>query len=335
MSIKQALIPNEFIRWHFISLSDNPTLAEKLMGQLSIAPSVLSESGRTLTADQYASLINRTIAYADDESFGCLNRPIRRGSFQMMAYACVNCSTLEQVIQRCFEFYGLMNDQIQWQLVKSGDKAELRFNFTELHKPQSAYFLAFITTVIWRWLNWMLDKHIELDAAEFIFPAAEFSLDKVFLTPVSYKQKMTRLIINADYLQLQVKQTSNSLDEFLEHIPGCLMSHYQEDLSLKRRLKEYLDAQEDIHGVTLSAAAEHFCCSEKSLIRGLNAEGTRFKLVADNIKKQRAEYMLVKTHLTNQQIAAQLGYSDPSVFYRCIKKWFGKTPNELRIKRGR
>ena len=77
-------------------------------------------------------------------------------------------------------------------------------------------------------------------------------------------------------------------------------------------------------------AAEHFFCSEQSLIRGLKQEGTRFKDIREKVRKQKASYYLVKTELTNQQISAQLGFSEVSVFYRNFKKWFGVTPSQYR-----
>jgi len=50
----------------------------------------------------------------------------------------------------------------------------------------------------------------------------------------------------------------------------------------------------------------------------------------DAIQKQRALELINKTQLSNQQIATELGFTDPSVFYRKFKKWLDKTPNEYR-----
>ena len=95
-------------------------------------------------------------------------------------------------------------------------------------------------------------------------------------------------------------------------------------------MQEYLQTQAHINQVTLVQAAQHFCCSEQSLIRALRAEGASFKALRAKIQKIRAHQLLIKSNLSNQEISQKLGFSEPSVFYRNIKKWFGKTPNQYR-----
>ena len=55
------------------------------------------------------------------------------------------------------------------------------------------------------------------------------------------------------------------------------MSHYQSSMSLTKKVQEYLEKTEYIGETNLQQAAEHFFCSEQSLIRGLKQEGARFK----------------------------------------------------------
>jgi AraC-like DNA-binding protein len=47
-----------------------------------------------------------------------------------------------------------------------------------------------------------------------------------------------------------------------------------------------------------------------------------------------AKDYLTNTQLTVQEIAYQLGYSQPNNFYRAFKGYFEKTPEALRLDRG-
>lgn len=326
------LIPNAFIRWHFATLSQQPQLVELLRKKTKIPDHVFSHEGHELTADQYAYLLKLTIIHGDDESFGSLVRPIRQGSFHLMAQACISCDNLQQVIERCIKFYSLMNEQVNWQLIITEQQCQLHFDLHQQPNVDYSYFSAFNCSVIWRWLSWMIDKPIPLEQVSFNFSSSVSSneIKQIFNQNVTYDAPHNTLIFDQSFLKVPVKQTSHSLRLFLNKVPECLLSHYQEEMSFTKQLQDYLLAQENINEVTLVKAAQYFCCSEQSLIRALRAEGTRFSALREQIQKRRAHHLLIKSSLSNQQISQQLGFSEPSVFYRSIKKWFGKTPSQYR-----
>ncbi|WP_448212694.1 AraC family transcriptional regulator ligand-binding domain-containing protein [Colwellia sp. MEBiC06753] len=331
-AMNKRLVSNDFIRWHCETLQSHSEHFKSIVKQSNIPTGVLTGKNAQLSSDQFARLINKSIVIGNDESFGCLKRPLPAGCFQMMAYASISCRNLEEAINQCLKFYSIFNGQISWQLLTDDDVACINFRFKSIDHNACSYFICFTAIIIWRWLNWMVDKSLSLDGIEFQFsaPGCKCALERMFNRPIDFKKEHNALYFNKELLSLPIKQTRSTLDSFLIQVPECLMSHYQEDLSLVKRLRGYLQEKQAINRVTLSDVADHFHCSEQSLIRGLKAEGERFKVVIDSIQKQRAMEMLVKSNYTNQQIADQLGYSDTSVFYRCVKKWFKKTPSQIR-----
>jgi len=70
-----------------------------------------------------------------------------------------------------------------------------------------------------------------------------------------------------------------------------------------------------------------------TLKRRLSAEGTTYKKVETDIRKKKAVNLLQTTTRPVEQIAAELGYSDLSNFYRAFKKWTGKNPGDFRKKK--
>lgn len=327
------LIPNAFIRWHFASLQNGNVDIDQICLQHNSPLSNFQSDERLLSADQYAAILRTTIRQIDDESFASLTRPIRQGSFKMMTQACISCTNLGEVIKRYMEFYRLLNDELDWHLKIEGPKTSLCFNLLHRHKVHSSYFVAFMTCVTWRWLSWMIDKPIKLQEVQFSFPPPPGTEDinVIFKQAVHYSGSDNLLSFSTEYLNMPVKQSPGSLQTFLINVPQCLLSHYQEKHSLHKQVREYIQGLDDWGDMTLARAAEHFYCSEQSLIRGLRFEGSRFKDIREKIRKQRASYLLLKTDLSNQQIAAQLGFTEASVFYRKFKKWFGVTPSQYRL----
>ncbi len=70
--------------------------------------------------------------------------------------------------------------------------------------------------------------------------------------------------------------------------------------------------------------------SARSLMRHLHSEDTSFQALLDADRMQRAQWLLRQAHLSVEDVAAQLGYTDTSNFSRTVRRWFGVTPRALR-----
>ncbi|GAB96875.1 putative AraC family transcriptional regulator [Kineosphaera limosa NBRC 100340] len=68
----------------------------------------------------------------------------------------------------------------------------------------------------------------------------------------------------------------------------------------------------------------------RTLQRRLAAEGTTFAQVLDEVRRDRAYYLIVSTDLPFRQISAQVGLSDPAALTRACRRWFAAPPRALR-----
>ncbi|MES2817598.1 MAG: AraC family transcriptional regulator [Pseudomonadota bacterium] len=68
--------------------------------------------------------------------------------------------------------------------------------------------------------------------------------------------------------------------------------------------------------------------SSRTLRRRLNDEGTRFRLLQDEVRQTLAEELLATGGLTLEEIAERLGYSEVSNFLHAFKRWKGLTPGQ-------
>lgn len=68
----------------------------------------------------------------------------------------------------------------------------------------------------------------------------------------------------------------------------------------------------------------------RSLGRRLQATGTSFQALLDEMRAQLARQLLEDTRLPVGRIAASVGYRDPTVFARAFRRWTGRTPRSYR-----
>ncbi|EJZ16507.1 AraC family transcriptional regulator, partial [Rhizobium sp. Pop5] len=62
----------------------------------------------------------------------------------------------------------------------------------------------------------------------------------------------------------------------------------------------------------------------------LHDEGQSYAAIKDDIRRDLAVELLLGTPKTIGEIAVQLGYSEPSAFFRAFRKWMGKSPENFR-----
>jgi len=79
---------------------------------------------------------------------------------------------------------------------------------------------------------------------------------------------------------------------------------------------------------TLNEVADKLHISSRTLIRRLEAEGTKFQIVRDELAKKQVANYLTDTNMTIESVGYLMGFSDVSSFRRSFKRWFGETPSQ-------
>ena len=80
----------------------------------------------------------------------------------------------------------------------------------------------------------------------------------------------------------------------------------------------------------IAALARELAMSARTLQRRLATEGVSYHALLDEARKAAASQYLSESTLAIGEIAYLVGYSEPAPFHRAFKRWFGKTPSEVR-----
>ncbi len=81
---------------------------------------------------------------------------------------------------------------------------------------------------------------------------------------------------------------------------------------------------------SLKRVAERLAMSTRSLQRYLQAQGSHFNALLQQVRQEMAEELLRDTRLSLADIAQMLGYSAQSSFSHAYKTWTGRSPTEVR-----
>jgi len=142
----------------------------------------------------------------------------------------------------------------------------------------------------------------------------------------------------------------DAADNALMFLADWLSHHLpSDDPMLRALLLKQVDALEAQHGGDLPAQvrsvlrtalltghakgeqiAALFSMHPRTLARHLEARGTRFQVLVDEVRFEVACQMLDGSAMDIAQIAATLRYADPSAFTRAFRRWSGTTPAQWR-----
>lgn len=125
-------------------------------------------------------------------------------------------------------------------------------------------------------------------------------------------------------------------------LPGSALALHQAEeqcrrLLAERRARSGLAARVCHHlalrggrPLDMEAMAAELCLSARTLRRRLQEEGATYLALCDEVRRTFAEELLALPHLSIEQVAERLGYSEAAGFIHAFRRWTGMTPRAFR-----
>lgn len=130
-------------------------------------------------------------------------------------------------------------------------------------------------------------------------------------------------------------------ESFDDEIPGSDKHFYQLNKAYADELLLRIKAGNDLvasiksliieHGylqASVDVISEQLGINKRALQRQLTEEQTSFRILKEEVIKERSLLLIIQAESTIEKIATDLGYSEVSAFHRAFKGWFGVTPKD-------
>ncbi|MEP4146412.1 MAG: AraC family transcriptional regulator [Halioglobus sp.] len=297
------------------------------------APGYRSE----VSAMQYSRVYQNVLSLLQDETFGVTGSElVAPGAFRMMCYCVISCENLGQAIQRASEFYRTFFDE-RSQLYANFSQEFARVGYRTIDResrPQVGPADAYGLSVWHRFFGWLCGRPIELKRVDFT-GAPPDNIEKyedLFRCPLYFNQTNDLLYFDSASLAWSVVHTQHSLREFLRTAPYqmLIMENDPAGNNLSAQVKAMIghDFSEGFPSFEMISSALNM--SAPTLRRRLKKEGTTFQQIKDDSRCEAAKLCLNRHDLSINEVAVQMGFTDPSAFHRSFKKWTGQTPGQFR-----
>jgi AraC-like DNA-binding protein len=100
------------------------------------------------------------------------------------------------------------------------------------------------------------------------------------------------------------------------------------DAALLNRVRAELERSLDLGACDITSIAARCGLSERTLRRQLDAAGTTFRKLGDDVRRQRALQLIDEGETKITTIAQATGYTDGTAFARAFRRWTGLAPQK-------
>ncbi|MCW8883823.1 MAG: AraC family transcriptional regulator, partial [Motiliproteus sp.] len=327
----EVTVPTSYVHSLLKSLESQDIDLNELLSAIEVDPSALEQE--EFPAFSYSKLFQKTWLLMRDESFGMPSGGrIPNGTFRMMCLCVIHCKTVAQAIQRCSEFYEICRGaRIKPSLEYRGRYAQVVMS--HLESVSEAEFLEIVDSSpevavrtamsVWHhYVCWLAGRRLELESVSFTFPKPDrvSEYEVLFQCPIKFGQPDNMIRFSSSMLDLPVVQTEETLEGFLKTAPYQLLVMVNDDNSLKSRVESIIGRDFSREMPSAEAVARTVNMSVTTLRRRLQKEGTSFQKIKDECRRQAATNYLSCPELSNNDVAALMGFDETSAFFRSFKK---------------
>lgn len=332
----RATVAAGFVTGMLSGLGSRGVAPGPLLRAAGIPPSILRDRRARVPIGAYVALYNAVVRALDDEGFGLFAAPLRPGTFEFLCRATAGSATLGEALDRAARFLALVLPQLAVRVSRSRgvarlEIAERRRLRREAADPRRVFAFEWLLRLLHGLACWLAGRGIALQSVAFPFPrpdhAADYAL--VYTEHSTFDSPALLAAFDAALLDLPGVRSGADVDAFLEGAPGRISMLYRRDREMVRRVRELL-ANDLATAPAFEAMARALEVSPRTLHRRLAEEGSSFRAIRDELRRQRALAMVETTRKRIADIAAELGYSEPSAFFRAFHAWTGEAPSARR-----
>ncbi len=257
-------------------------------------------------------------------------RTMHVGDIPSLDYAMSTAGTVREAVEIAMQHARLCNDALSIELSVEGGRALVRLeSASAMPRICSDFLMAGLFTAhvsTWPhdlaelecWFTHAQPKNLAayvdtFPGAKLRFNAPSFGFSfstQVLDQPLSSSDPKLHQIVHryADLMLAELPSTQTLAGDIRRMLPGELARSKADAASVARKLH----------------------VSVRTLGRRLEEEGTSFKVLLNDVRRELALNMLVRGEMPIADVARQLDFADVSTFHRAFRRWTGQTPATYR-----
>jgi len=275
--------------------------------------------------------IDRAVTATQDADLGLhAAEAVEHGDFDVVEYAARSGSSAEEALEVVNRYIGLLREGANFHMVRDG--ATCRWNLdmaARFPRAINDWTVAVYVTMARRLTgeHWRpLEVHVMHSEP---FDTSEYR--RVLGVPVKFDMPNNALVFDPLWLQTPIIEADQRLHLLMRRYAGDLLERRPRTDRFVDRVRAAMAESLRAGHTSTGRVARQLHVSERTLRRRLQDEGTNYKSVLEDVRRELAiNYLQYQRDLGIAEIAFMLGFSHTPAFSRAFKRWTGSSPGEYR-----
>lgn len=270
-----------------------------------------------------------------DELCGLTAHPLRPGAFELMCEIGTLSETVGDALDRAFRFYAAATEDMAFAVAEDGEQdAILTVAIPDTgHDP--ARVLPGWWLIFWqRFAQWLSGE--KFPVADVHFPGAAAVPMPEYLEVMGcdcrFGAEIASLRFARSVLARPVVRVPADIPRFLAHRPVDMLTVDDVGdglvMAIRARMRAHLDSRHSLP--KLETIAEGLGMCGQTLRRRLEAEGSSYRAIKADVRREVALLCLHDGSIPISQIAARAGFAEANGLARAIRAWAGVSPTAYR-----
>jgi AraC-like DNA-binding protein len=147
--------------------------------------------------------------------------------------------------------------------------------------------------------------------------------------PVRFNQPIAELIYPRSILSAKPRMAHGLTSKIMQETCDRILGEVKTSTGVSGEVYQII-ASTPGHSPSMESVAKQLATTERTLNRKLNAEGTSFTQILDDVRCNLAKEYLYSTKLSIEDISELVGFSEAANFRHAFRRWTGGTPAQYR-----
>ena len=268
-----------------------------------------------------------------DAGFGLkVGAGVGPASFNVVGLLLQSAATLRQAFALVQQCQSLISDGGRFQTIAGPDACWVVYHPRQGTLAFSPHQIEAVLAAVVVFARWVTGSALRPLAVQFsqarVGPQAGYR--EVFRCPVAFEQAFSGVLLANSVLDAPLPQADAQLAQVLHTHARERLAALAVRTALVPALETWIEGQLPTQLPTRAQAAQALGLSERTLARRLLAHGVAFSGLLDAARRTAALQALAHTQRPVAEIGLSLGYAEPSVFNRAVRRWTGSAPGAWR-----
>lgn len=304
---------------------------DKIFDRSDINPDLFEDAQYRVSHEKLLHMWEIAGELSHDPDFGLhLGAKAPTPPFNAAGFLAYTSKNLRETIVSLNKYLKLFTDNGSVKLTEDDELSKLSIDLSggcETNRQHSDFWQVFF----YRCFNTLIGWQLPVVEAGFRHkkPDDTAAYDQIFTCQLKFEQKENYFCFPSVYLDYQTISSDAAMHKVHE-MQAVQQLHALTEVGILNKVKRAVFESLPAKDIELKDVAELLNLTPRTVQRNLASEGTTFKKLVDEARKDYTLAEIEGTEFTVAEIAYRLGYKDLSSFYRAFKRWTGMTPVDYR-----